>query len=328
MSTSRFRHPLTGRAPSPINDPVVFEATRSVALDAATKAALRRPQDAPTLPPTPTTTPIPSPPRPQTPFTMSDNPTTNLTQAITLTATNQSLEEDIHNRVLLLLEEARARLQTSAPPADDPTLVYRPMTPDFSQLPGKEFIMQTQHEIHELSSDFDSPGPPFRRNHVHSPSFIPHQIADNTGHFAVARWVAFDYHCANPHVYFTMGQLFDDNQTYTPLINVALDNLHDPGAWAEVTRFRYATYHLDEARRNLAHWRRRADQAQQDIHSARHAMSRNDLYYRLFPHLTYAFAPSRAIPPTQAARFAPHPELRAVSQPGANCVQVNSHQGD
>ncbi|KAI0297313.1 hypothetical protein B0F90DRAFT_1669548 [Multifurca ochricompacta] len=278
---------------------------------------------------------------------MTDNPTTNLTQAITLTATNLSLEEDIRNRVLLLLEEARARLQTPEPPADDPTLVYRPTTPDFSQLPHEELVMQTQREVHGPSSDFDSPGPPFHRNHIHSPSFIPHRIADNTGRLDVARWVAFDYHCADPRIYFTMGvrhpitdaplyattyyrfahgpnpllslhqqRLFDDNQTYTPLVNVALDNLHDPGAWAEVTRFRYATYHLDEARRNLAHWRRRADQAQQAIHSARHAMSRNDLYHRLFPHLTYAFAPSRAIPPTQAARFAPHPELRAVLQAG------------
>ncbi|KAI0306807.1 hypothetical protein B0F90DRAFT_1814643 [Multifurca ochricompacta] len=334
-------------APSPINDPEVFEATRSAALDAVTKAAMIRPQIAPTLPPTPITTPLPSPPRPSTPFALSDDPATNLTQAMTLTAANQTLEDDIRNRVLLLLEEARARLQTQGPPPDDPHFIYRPTTPTFAHLPAEDIVTQTQHEVNEPGSDYDSPGFPFQRNHIHSPRFIPQQIIDKDGHLDTARWVAFEYHCVDPRVYFTMGKhhpishaplyattfyhfahgpnpllsarqqhLFDDNQSYTPLVDTALDNMHDPGAWAEVSRFRHTTHRLAEAHRNIAHWRRQADWASQNIHEATHAMSRTDLYYRVFPHLTYIHAPSHSIPPTQVARFVPDPELRAILQAG------------
>ncbi|KAI0290270.1 hypothetical protein B0F90DRAFT_1825268 [Multifurca ochricompacta] len=347
MSTSRFRHPLTGRAPSPIDDPEVFESTRLVALDAATKGALRRPSDAPTLPPSAAVSPCPSPPRPPTPFTMTDNPATNLTQAITLTAANHSLEDDICDRVLLLLEEARAQLQTSDPPPDNPNYIYRPTTPPLVQLPADDIVTQTQREVNEPGPDYDSPGFPFQHNHPHSPRFIPQQIIDKDGRLDTARWVAFEYHCVDPCIYFTMGKrhpishaplyattfyhfahgpnpllsacqqhLFDDNQSYTPLVDAALDDMHDPGAWAEVSHFHHATYCLDEAHRNIAHWRQQADQASQSICKATHAMSRTNLYYRIFPHLTYIHAPSCSIPPTQAARFVLDPELRTVLQAG------------
>ncbi|KAI0288461.1 hypothetical protein B0F90DRAFT_1827435 [Multifurca ochricompacta] len=333
MSTSRFRHPLIGRAPSPIDDPEVFEATRSAAMDAATKGALRRPLDVPTLPPTPITTPLPSPPRPSTPFALSDDLATNLTQAMVLTAANQTLEDTSATESYFYWRK--------------PALDYRPMDPHLTTPLSEDIVTQTQCEVNEPGSDYNSPGFPFQRNHVHSPHFIPQQIIDKDGHLDTAHWVAFEYHCVDPRVYFTMGKrhpishaplyattfyhfahgpnpllsacqqhLFDDNQSYTPLVDKALDDMHDPGAWAEVSRFCHATYRLDEAHRNIAHWRRQADRASQSIREATHAMSRTDLYYRVFPHLTYIHAPSHSIPPTQVARFVPDPELRAVLQAG------------
>ncbi|KAI0292089.1 hypothetical protein B0F90DRAFT_1671268 [Multifurca ochricompacta] len=266
---------------------------------------------------------------------------------MTLTAANQTLEDDIRNRVLLLLEEAQARLQTQGPPPDDPHFIYHPTSPALAHLPAEDIVTQMQHEVNEPGSDYNSPGFPFQHNHIHSPRFIPQRIIDRDGRLDTARWVAFEYCCVDPRIYFTMGKrhpishaplyattfyrfahgpnpllsacqqhLFDDNQSYTPLVDAALDDMHDPGAWAEVSRFCHATHRLDEAHHNIAHWRRQADRASQSIREATHAMSRTDLYYRVFPHLTYIHAPSRSIPPTQVAHFVPDPELRAVLQAG------------
>ncbi|KAI0290436.1 hypothetical protein B0F90DRAFT_1825054 [Multifurca ochricompacta] len=273
----------TDTPPVPIIDITFLDRTIAAANDVATLGALLRPSDAPTLPPSPESTSANSTPPSHFSFTMTDIPVENITQAITLASQDQTIDQEIRSRVMTLLQEVRARLEADDSPAVDLATTYRPtsLEPESGQLPDDAIVQQTQQELEEEqehAARYNPPPLPFMRNHEHSHHYFDHCISDNAGRINVARWLAYDYRRSDPRIAFTMGahqpvyyiplyitphpcfdrgpnpiltsmqqRLFEADQNFTTIVNGALDDMDDPGAWAEVSRYRYGARHLDEA---------------------------------------------------------------------------------
>ncbi|KAI0289312.1 hypothetical protein B0F90DRAFT_1929786 [Multifurca ochricompacta] len=70
---------------------------------------------------------------------------------------------------------------------------------------------------------------------------------------------------------------------YTEWINTALDDLRDPGVWAEVTRFRTATNDLDVAQQAVTATRKQIEITVQKVQTSTQALTRRNAYHRIYP---------------------------------------------
>ncbi|KAI0290179.1 hypothetical protein B0F90DRAFT_1787917 [Multifurca ochricompacta] len=113
---------------------------------------------------------------------------------------------------------------------------------------------------------------------------------------------------------------------YTEWINTALDDLRDPGVWAEVTRFCTATNDLDVTQQAVTATRKQIEITVQKVRTPTQELTRRNAYHRIYPHLTYLYAWQDRIRPNKLTRFTPHLEPRAVLQEDLTTHDALKHQ--